>query len=137
MALMLSRLYDALRLANVPEDKAREAAEEVATYEQVKTDTYVLKWMVGVPIAIVLGVFWMQWQMVGRMAGVEAGLVSIQANLTDMRGHFEERFTGVEGRLSGVESRLSNVATGLTSVDDRLGQVGKRLDAIDARRSQP
>ena len=51
MALMLSRLYDALRLANVPEDKAREAAEEIATYEQVRKDTYLLKWMVGVLIA--------------------------------------------------------------------------------------
>jgi hypothetical protein len=137
MALMLSRLYDALRLANVPEDKAREAAEEVATYEQVKSDTYVLKWMVGVLIAIVLGVFWMQWQMVGRMAGVEARLASVQANLTDMRGRFDDRFTGVEGKLSGVESRLSNIEAGLTSVDNQLGQVGKRLDAIGGRRSQP
>jgi hypothetical protein len=91
MALMLSRLYDALRSANVPEDKAREAAE-VATYEQVKRDTNVLKWMVGFLIAIVLGVFWMQWQTIIRMGDLEANL--------------EGRFAAVESKLSTIESRL-------------------------------
>jgi hypothetical protein len=33
MALMLGQLYDALRAGNVPDDKARVAAEEVANYE--------------------------------------------------------------------------------------------------------
>ena len=33
MALMLGQLYDALRAENVPDDKARAAAEEVANYE--------------------------------------------------------------------------------------------------------
>jgi len=31
--LMLGRLYTALRAANVPDDKARDAAEEIAAYE--------------------------------------------------------------------------------------------------------
>jgi hypothetical protein len=56
MPLMLGKLYDALKAANVP-DKAREAAEEVATYEEVKGDVWLLKWMVGAVIALVLGVF--------------------------------------------------------------------------------
>ena len=96
MALMLSRLYDALRLANVPEDKAREAAEEVATYEQVKSDTHLLKGMVGVLIAIVLGVFWMQWQTITRMGDLQGAL-----------GKLESRLAGVGGRLGGIESRLA------------------------------
>ncbi len=33
MALMLSRTYDALLAAGAPEDKARDAAEEIAAYE--------------------------------------------------------------------------------------------------------
>jgi hypothetical protein len=33
VALMLGQLYDALRAGNVPDDKARAAAEEVANYE--------------------------------------------------------------------------------------------------------
>jgi hypothetical protein len=33
MALMLSKTYDAFLSAGAPEDKAREAAEEIAAYE--------------------------------------------------------------------------------------------------------
>ena len=33
MALMLSRTYDALRAAGAPEDKARAAAEEIASLD--------------------------------------------------------------------------------------------------------
>jgi hypothetical protein len=33
MALMLSKTYDALLAARAPEDKARDAAEEIAAYE--------------------------------------------------------------------------------------------------------
>jgi len=52
---MLSKTYDALIAAGAPEDKAREAAEELAGYEsrfvKIETDLAVLKWMVGVVIA--------------------------------------------------------------------------------------
>lgn len=88
MPLMLGKLYDALKAAKVPEDKAREAAEEVATYEEVKSDVSLLKWMVGAVIALVLGVFWMQWQMVDRLAGIEG------------------RITNVEDRLTTIENKL-------------------------------
>ena len=80
MALMLGQLYDALRAGNVP-DKARAAAEEVANYEGELTklrlemgerfrDTGVLlgrvesdlQWIVGFLLAVVLGLFALQWQ---------------------------------------------------------------------------
>jgi hypothetical protein len=58
MALMLGKLYDALLAAGVPEDKAREAAEEVATFEkdlaEIKSDVRVLKWITGTTLAGVL-----------------------------------------------------------------------------------
>ena len=58
MALRLGALYDALRLANIPEDQARLAAEEVAQYEQrlatIERDLTLLKWMVGTNIALTL-----------------------------------------------------------------------------------
>ena len=58
MALMLGKLYDALRAAGVPEDKAREAAGEVATFEKdlagIKPDVRVLKWITGTTLAGVL-----------------------------------------------------------------------------------
>ena len=56
MPMMLGRLYAALRKANVPEDEAREASEEVAGYEtrltKVESDLSVLKWMVAANIGL-------------------------------------------------------------------------------------
>jgi hypothetical protein len=85
MALMLGQLYEALRAGNVPDDKARAAAEEVANYAEevanyegeigrlrldlgeVKADVRLLKWMSGFLIAVVLGVFALQWQILLRL----------------------------------------------------------------------
>jgi phage shock protein A len=61
MAIMLSKLYAALRAANAPESAAREAAEEIAGYEnrfaRLEGDMAVLKWMVGTNIVITVAVF--------------------------------------------------------------------------------
>jgi hypothetical protein len=58
MALMLGKLYDALCAAGMPEYKAREAAEEVATYEkdlaEIKSDVRPLKWITGTTLAGVI-----------------------------------------------------------------------------------
>ena len=77
MALMLGQLYDARRAGNVPDDKARAAAEEGANYEgelsklrlevsdrfsRVESEQGVHRWMIGFLIALVLGVFALQWQ---------------------------------------------------------------------------
>jgi phage shock protein A len=47
MALMLSKTYDALLAAGAPEDKARDAAEEIAAYEnrltRIETDIALIK----------------------------------------------------------------------------------------------
>jgi cell division septal protein FtsQ len=90
MALMLGRLYDALKAANIPDDKARAAAEEVAAYEQVKTDTRLLKWMMGVLIALVLGVFWMQWQTVAELASVRGELTTVKDRLISVESKLEQ-----------------------------------------------
>ena len=109
MALMLGKLYDALRAANVPEEKAREAAEEVATYEQVRADTRLLKWTAGILVAMILGVFWVQWQMMGQLAQIGARLAS------------------VEERLGTIETELAEVRQGLGGIEDRLGAIEGRL----------
>jgi hypothetical protein len=89
MALMLGQLYDALRAGNVPDDKARAAAEEVANFEgeigKLRLDMGALRlemserlnrmagelrlhrWMIGFLIAVVLGVFALQWQILLRL----------------------------------------------------------------------
>jgi phage shock protein A len=60
MSLMFGALYDALRQAQVPDDLARKAAEEVAGYEnrlaKIESDLTLLKWMVGLVIALVSGI---------------------------------------------------------------------------------
>jgi hypothetical protein len=82
MALMLGQLYDALRAGNVPDDKARAAAEEVANHEgelsklrldiserlnRVEGELRLHRWMIGFLIAMVLGVFALQWQILLRL----------------------------------------------------------------------
>ena len=69
MALMLSKLYNALREAGASDLKAREAAEEAAVYgqrfhplerqlEDVKGEQRRQRWMLGVNLILLLGVFW-------------------------------------------------------------------------------
>jgi hypothetical protein len=51
MAMMLAKLYAALRLAGVPDDNAIAVSEEVAGFEtrlaSVESGLNLLKWMVG------------------------------------------------------------------------------------------
>jgi hypothetical protein len=58
---MLGRLHDALIQAGASEDKAREAAEEVAQFEnqlaKVQTDLAVLKAMVAINLVLTLAGF--------------------------------------------------------------------------------
>jgi hypothetical protein len=89
MALMLGQLYDALRAGNVPDDKTRAAAEEVANYEgelsklrlemselrlevserlnRVEGELRLHRWMISFLIAVVLCVFALQWQILLRL----------------------------------------------------------------------
>lgn len=82
MALMLGQLYDALRAGNVPDEKARAAAEEVANYEgeltklrleiaerfkatderisRLEADVRLLKWMMGFVLAFQVANFFLQ-----------------------------------------------------------------------------
>ena len=89
MALMMGQLYDPLRAGSVPNDKARAAAEEVTNYEgelsklclemselrlemsdrlnRVEGELRLHRWMIGFLIAVVLGVFALQWQILLRL----------------------------------------------------------------------
>jgi hypothetical protein len=52
---MISEVYDAFVAAGTPEDKARKAAEALASYEsrfsRIEADLLVLKWMSGTMLA--------------------------------------------------------------------------------------
>ena len=58
MAIMLSKTYEAFKAAGAPDDKAREAAEEIAAYDNrlanIEADARPLKWMMGLVLAGVL-----------------------------------------------------------------------------------
>jgi hypothetical protein len=76
MALILDSLYDALKAAGASEEKARAAARDVAGHHnrlhRMERDLALLKWMVGAAIAIQIGLFWMQWHSLDRLAALDA-----------------------------------------------------------------
>jgi len=84
MALILDSLYDALKAAGASDEQARTAARDVAAYDNrlshIDRDLSLLKWMVGAVIAVQLGTFWMQWQVVGRLSGIEARITATEAS---------------------------------------------------------
>ena len=61
MPVMMEKLYDALRAANVPDEKARAAAVEIAEYKESISDirstlrlhTWILSFNTGLIIAVV------------------------------------------------------------------------------------
>lgn len=62
MSTMISEVYDALKEAGASEEKARKAAEAVATYEnrfaRIESDLALLKWMIGFNLAITVAILW-------------------------------------------------------------------------------
>ncbi|HVV93470.1 MAG TPA: hypothetical protein VHD15_08640 [Hyphomicrobiales bacterium] len=65
MALMMGALYEALREARVPDQKAKAAAEEVASYEArlngLSSDVRVLTWITGATFAGVVSLVVKAW----------------------------------------------------------------------------
>lgn len=69
MAMMLSKTYEALKAAGAPDDKAREAAEEIAGFEnrlisidnrpsRLEAQFSMLQWMVGITMAATFAILW-------------------------------------------------------------------------------
>ena len=62
MSTMISEVYDALKEAGASEEKARKAAEAVASYEnrfaRIEGDLGVVKWMLGFNLAMTVAVLW-------------------------------------------------------------------------------
>ena len=60
MTIMLSKTYDALKAAGAPDDKAREAAEEIAGYENrlagIESELKLVKWMIGFNLVLSVAV---------------------------------------------------------------------------------
>ena len=106
MALILDSLYDALKAAGAPEEQARDVAGYDNRLNRIERDMALLKWMVGFAITILLGLFWMQWQSLDRLAALDvpgATLETVLARIEDRLGQVESRLTGVEDRLTTIE----------------------------------
>ena len=69
MAMMLSKTYEALKAAGAPNDKAREAAEEIAGFEnrlisidnrlfRLEAQFSMLQWMVGITMVATFAILW-------------------------------------------------------------------------------
>jgi hypothetical protein len=60
--MMISEVYDAFLAAGAPEDKARKAAEALASYDnrfgKIEADLLVLKWMVGFNLVMTVAMLW-------------------------------------------------------------------------------
>lgn len=70
MTTMIAEVYDALLAAGSPEDKARKAAEAIASYEnrfagieqrftKIEGELKLLTWMVGFNLAASIGIIFM------------------------------------------------------------------------------
>lgn len=69
MATMISEVYDALKEAGASEEKARKAAEAIASYEnrfssfenrmvRIEGKIDLLQWMIGFNLAMTVAVLW-------------------------------------------------------------------------------
>jgi hypothetical protein len=60
MAIMMGKLYAALRAGEIPEDKAIAAAEEVVGFENrladLTADMRLVKWMLGFDLALTVAI---------------------------------------------------------------------------------
>ena len=60
MGMMLAKTYEAFKAAGVPDDKARDAAEEIAGFENrlaiIEADVKLLKWMTSVNLAFSMAI---------------------------------------------------------------------------------
>ena len=74
MALMLSKTYDALLAAGAPEDKAGDAAEKIAAYEnrltRIETDIALIKEMMATKTRALSLVIAQNFAILGGVAGL-------------------------------------------------------------------
>ena len=86
MALMLAKLYTALREAGADDDKAREAAEEVASFENrlanVEASLMVLKWMVGFNLILTVAIVGMLFFVLANELAANAAATTADARVS-------------------------------------------------------
>lgn len=79
----------------------------------------VLTWIVGLQLAVTLGVLWIVISIAGQLARLDERVTNL-----------EERVSGVEQRLTAVEERVGAVEQRLTAVEEQLGGINAKLDRL-------
>jgi phage shock protein A len=105
MALQLGALNQALRKAGVDDDLARQAAEEVAGYEQRFLD---LRTHMDQRFAEVDQRF---AQVDQRFAQVDQRFAQVDQRFTELRAYVDQRFTAIDGRLNLLSWMLGSFGT--------------------------
>jgi hypothetical protein len=85
-------LYHALKEAGASEERAELAAKSVAGGDR---DLFFIKGLLTAMLALMLGLFWLQWQTIADVAEVKSELGAVQA---DVRA--------IANRLAAVEAKL-------------------------------
>jgi len=111
MALMLGKLYDALRAGNVPEQQAREAAEEVAGYDReiasIRTDVRVVQAVSGIIIVVILlAVLWQLVAIRGEVSELHAEVGSLHSDVTKLDGEVATSRSEMTGGFAALNQRL-------------------------------
>jgi hypothetical protein len=118
MALMLGKVYDAFRAANVPEEMARAAAEEVAAAELstrelrrtveeaiagLRTEVRVGQAVTGVVVVVVLATLWQLFTLRGEVSTLQGDVRTLDTKLEFVARAVER----IESRLDSIESAVS------------------------------
>lgn len=79
----------------------------------------VLSWIVGLQLAVTMGVLWLVVSIAAQVARLDERVAGV-----------EDRVTGVEQRLTVVEERVGAVEQRLTAVEQALGGIDAKLDRL-------
>jgi hypothetical protein len=138
MAMMLAKLFAALRSIGVDEKVAQEAAEEAAGFDvkvaelkgafaDLRSEVRVVQGGMAIIVAVVLGLVWQSMNLTGTVHRLDERMVGFG----DRLGAVETRVGAVETRVGALETRVGAVETRLTAVETRLGAVEIRLGAVE------
>lgn len=105
--VMLSSVYDALREAGASDAKARQAAEDVASYDStiagLRTEIRVAQAVGGVIIVLMAAGLW-------QLVGLNGVVARLDERTTNLERRVDEGFRLLDARLAGIEQRLPSAA---------------------------
>ena len=120
VGVISAEMYEALILANVPEDKARAAAAEVAKGQDLASKADLVE----------LGA-----QLRSEM---DKGFAQMDKRFAEMDNRMDKRFAEMDNRMdkrfAGMDNRMDKRFAGMDKrTDERFAEMDKRFDKMDKR----